>query len=94
MHWPNLPESYGEGQRQFDMAKAALDAVEPPSYLSAILAFSAGSHYVPLWAAACGAAIAYLAFVQPCKRRLKAARLAWVEDVRAYQQFLGRGREQ
>lgn len=88
MKWPNLPEQYGEGQRQFDMAKSAHDALEPISYLAAMLAFVAAGRFVPAWLALAPAIGVYALAMIPAKRRLSAARRSWEDDMRAYQEFL------
>lgn len=90
MQWPNLPEDYGEGQRQFDMAKSVHDALEPVSYLAAMLAFVAAERFLPVWLAVPIAGGLYAVLMIPTKRRLGAARVCWEDDIRAYREYLDR----
>jgi hypothetical protein len=89
-HWPNLPEDYGDGQRQFDMAKAAYDAVEPVAWLAAGSIFYLFWSFFPWFIAIPLGPIALLVLIIPHKRRLKEARKAWTDDIEAYQEYLKR----
>lgn len=86
--WPNLPENYGEGQRQFDMAFAAYRAVEPVAWFSSGISF-----YLILiltswiFAIPCGI-IVYLFIITPHKKRLEIARKAMTEDIAAYLDYI------
>jgi hypothetical protein len=88
--WPNLPQDYGDGQRQFDMAKAAHDAIEPVAWIAA------GSILYLLWMlfhwllGIIVGPLVYLVLVVPYKRRLQVARKAWTDDIEAYQEYLKR----
>jgi hypothetical protein len=86
--WPNLPEDYGDGHRQFDVADAAYRAVEPVAWFASGVSF-----YLVLtltswiFAIPCGILV-YLFIVIPHKKRLGAARKAMVEDIVAYQNYI------
>ena len=88
MQWPNLPENYGNGQRNFDMTKAAYDASEPYIYGTALGVFFGIQYWLPIWAAILGAIASYFLAVAPLKRNLKKARAMWEEDIRAYHEHL------
>lgn len=90
MNWPNLPESYGEGQRQFDMAKSVSDAIEPTAWLAGMLALAALADRVSLWLALPCAAAIYLWLTVPARRRLAKSRKLWEADIVAYQDYLSR----
>lgn len=91
MQWPNLPEDYGNGQRHFDMAKAAYDVAEDSAWLIAGgigYGIYAWSH---IWWVAVPAALAgYFIFLSPHKRTLETGRKLWAEDIQAYQEHLER----
>lgn len=87
-NWPNLPDSYGNGERHFDMAMAARDTAEPYVFGTAI-GVAAGLHYwVPVWLAILQAIGCYFLAMMPIKRNLKIARAMMQEDIRAYQEYL------
>lgn len=86
--WPNLPEDYGDGQRQFDMAYAAHRAVEPVAWFAAITSFYSATILVSWPFAIPVGILVYVVFVMPHKKRLKLARKAMADDIEAFHEFL------
>lgn len=84
MEWPNLPEDYGDGQRQLDMALAANAAAEPIAYFAAIGAAYMAATLINLWLAPVAGIGIYFIFMKPHKQALKVARIAHVKDIEAY----------
>lgn len=80
-----LPEDYGEAQRQFDMAHAAMPAANHAALASAVAA-GAVVALVSQWyaAAVVVAAVAHWLTLRPYRARLKAAGDAWAAERRAY----------
>jgi hypothetical protein len=88
MSWPNLHESYGEGERQYDMAKAALDVAEDLAWLGAIGVGGAALHLAPWWVATPLAFATYWLLMRPYRRRLQKAREHWWRDQETYDRWV------
>ncbi len=84
MEWPNLPDDYGEGQRQLDMALAANSAAEPIAYFAAIGAAYMAGTLINVWLAPVAGIGIYFMFMKPHKQALKVARIALAKDIEAY----------
>jgi hypothetical protein len=83
-----LSESYGEGQRQYDMASAAMFAIEKVAPLFA--SFAGCSAYLK-WGWIAGilaAAAAWWLFLMPYKNALKVATERWDAERAAYAEYL------
>lgn len=79
-----LPEDYGLGQRQYDLALAALQAAEPWIYAAAVLAGGCLAFIMHQWAAFLVAVPVYLIGMIPLKRARAAASTAWQAEREAW----------
>ena len=89
MQWPNLPEDYGNGQRHFDMAKAAYDVAEDSAWLIAGgIGYGIYAWWHIWWIAIPASVAAYFIYITPYKRNLEVGRKLWQDDIRAYHEYL------
>jgi uncharacterized membrane protein len=90
--WPNLPEDYGDGQRQFDMAFAAHSAVEPVAWFAAGASFYLALTLIS-WILAIPVGVSvYFVIVVPHRKRLNLARKALADDIAAFHEYLDKGK--
>lgn len=86
-----LPEDYGEGERQYDMAMAALGAAENLSQWIGILMAAALMQRFPWWVAIIAGAVLWKLAQWPHEKRLQKASELWDRDRAAYSAALRSG---
>ncbi len=76
----SLPEDYGEGQRQYDMAMSAYRVAETMAPFVAWMVGLIVAHWLTYWSMFATWPIAYFSIMHPYKRRLKTASSAWERE--------------
>ena len=89
--WPNgLPEHYGEGQRQYDMALTAKSAAEPWVFAACACGAYVAMLLTGSWLALAVGVPAYLISMRPLNRNLATASAAWMNERESWSQWLNR----